>query len=458
MGNFNYKSTWEATLKLLKKEIDEFSSIYLDSLEYRDSKENCLILVVPSQFHKDQIMQKYSAKIEKHLFSISGIHISLQIDVDTSMDLDNDVKPSLKKEESARETKSNNQHADLNESYTFENFIIGKTNSYAANAALAVANNPGQTAYNPLLIYGGVGLGKTHLIQAIGNHIYKHTKLKVLYVTSETFMNDFIQSVNNNFNKVIAMDSFKKKYRNIDVLLMDDIQYLEKGESVKEEIFHTFNHLYQNKKQIVFTSDEHPSELKGFPERLKSRFKSGLIADIQVPEYETRCAILMKKNELSSIKVEKEVIDLIAKNVSSNVRDLEASFHRATSYIEFTHKPLDLDNAKKLLIDDFASKNKLNVTVELIQNAVADYFNISVADIKSKKKTKKIASARQYAMFLAREMTEHSTTELGSDFGGKDHTTIVYAHQKISEQMLSEPSIQISIEALQKIIRERSTK
>lgn len=458
MDNFNYKSVWETTLKFLKKEIDEFSSIYLDSLEYKDAKENCLILAVPSQFHKDQIMQKYSAKIEKHLFSVSGIHISLQIDVDTNMDSDSDEQLNLEKEENIQEIKNNSQHTDLNETYTFENFVIGSGNSYAANASLAIANNPGQTAYNPLLIYGGVGLGKTHLLQAIGNHIYKHTKLKVLYVTSETFMNDFIQSVNNNFNKIIAMESFKKKYRNIDVLLMDDIQYLEKGEQVKEEIFHTFNHLYQNKKQIVFTSDEHPSELKGFPERLKSRFKCGLITDIQVPEYETRYAILMKKNELSSIKIERDVIDLIAKNISSNIRDLEASFHKATSYIEFTHKTLDLDNAKKILMDDFTSKTKLNITVELVQNVVADYFNISVADIKSKKKTKKIASARQYAMFLAREMTEHSTTELGFHFGGKDHTTVVYAHQKISEQMLSEPSIQASIEALQKIIKEKSTK
>ena len=463
MSEFNYKPFWDATLKQLKKEIDEFSFIYLSSLEYKDSKENCLILATPSLFFRDQIMQKYSTKIEKDLFSRSNIHISLQIDVDTSIDTDDDkenkeTEPSFEKEEKVQEIKNNGQHPNLNEKYTFENFVIGSGNSYAANAALAVANNPGQTAYNPLLIYGGVGLGKTHLLQAIGNHVYKHTKLKVLYVTSETFINDFIQSVNNVSNRVVAMESFKKKYRHIDVLLMDDIQYLEKGEQVKEEMFHTFNHLYQNKKQIVFTSDEHPSELKGFPERLKSRFKCGLITDIQVPEYETRCAILMKKNEFSNIKIEKDIIDLIAKNISSNVRDLEASFNKAVSYIEFTHKNLDLENAKKLLIDDFISENKLNITVELIQNVVANYFNISVADIKSKKKTKKIVSARQYAMYLAREMTEHSTTELGSDFGGKDHTTIVYAHQKITDQMLSEPSIQVSIEALQKIIKEKSTK
>ena len=256
----------------------------------------------------------------------------------------------------------------------------------------------------------------------------------------------------------MAMESFKKKYRHIDVLLMDDIQYLEKGEQVKEEMFHTFNHLYQNKKQIVFTSDEHPSELKGFPERLKSRFKCGITTDIHVPEYETRYAILMKKNEFSNIKIENDIIDLIAKNISSNVRDLEASFHKAVSYIEFTHQKLDLENAKKLLMDDFASEKRLNITVELILNVVADYFNISVNDIKGKKKTKKIVTARQCAMYLAREMTEYSTTELGADFGGKDHTTIVYAYQKISEQMLSEPSIQVSIEALQKIIKQKSTK
>ena len=202
MIEFNYKPLWEETLKSLKKNMDDFSSIYLDSLEYKDSKENCLILATPSLFFRDQIMQKYSAKIEKDLFSRSNIHISLQIDVDTSIDTDDDkedkeTKSSFEKEEKVQEIKNNGQHPNLNEKYTFENFVIGSGNSYAANAALAVANNPGQTAYNPLLIYGGVGLGKTHLLQAIGNHVYKHTKLKVLYVTSETFINDFIQSVNN---------------------------------------------------------------------------------------------------------------------------------------------------------------------------------------------------------------------------------------------------------------------
>ena len=460
MSEFNYKPFWDATLKQLKKEMDEFSFIYLSSLKYKDSKENCLILVAPSKFYKDQIMQKYSAKSEKHLLALSKNRISLEIDVDTNMEQDDNVESESETNnvEKIEEVKNDGHHSDLNEKYTFENFVIGSGNSYAANAALAIANNPGQTTYNPLLIYGGVGLGKTHLLQAIGNHIYKHTKLKVLYVTSETFMNDFIQSVNNVSNRVMAMESFKKKYRNIDVLLMDDIQYLEKGEQVKEEMFYTFNHLYQNKKQIVFTSDEHPSELKGFPERLKSRFKCGLITDIQVPEYETRFAILMKKNELSNIKVEKNIIDFIAKNISSNVRDLEASFIKAVSYIEFTHQKLDLENAKKLLMDDFASEKRLNITVELILNVVADYFNVSVNDIKGKKKTKKIVTARQCAMYLAREMTEYSTTELGADFGGKDHTTIVYAYQKISEQMLSEPSIQVSIEALQKIIKQKSTK
>lgn len=460
MSEFNYKPFWDSTLKQLKKEMDEFSFIYLSSLKYKDSKENCLILVAPSKFYKDQIMQKYSAKIEKHLLALSKNRISLEIDVDTNMEQDDNVESESETNnvEKIEEVKNDVQHSDLNENYTFENFVIGSGNSYAANAALAIANNPGQTTYNPLLIYGGVGLGKTHLLQAIGNHIYKHTKLKVLYVSSETFMNDFIQSVNNVSNRVMAMESFKKKYRHIDVLLMDDIQYLEKGEQVKEEMFHTFNHLYQNKKQIVFTSDEHPSELKGFPERLKSRFKCGITTDIHVPEYETRYAILMKKNELSNIKIENDIIDLIAKNISSNVRDLEASFIKAVSYIEFTHQKLDLENAKKLLMDDFASEKRLNITVELILNVVADYFNISVNDIKGKKKTKKIVTARQCAMYLAREMTEYSTTELGADFGGKDHTTIVYAYQKISEQMLSEPSIQVSIEALQKIIKQKSTK
>lgn len=450
MSELNYQTLWEETIKCLKKELSqlEFSS-WIALLHYEKVEEGKIVLAVASKFHRDQILQKYSTKIEHILFYLSSEEIKIQINVDPSLIKDNTDE--VNKEDDSYEKEKRVQHPDLNETYTFDNFVIGSGNQFAANAAIAIAKNP-SNSYNPFFIHGGVGLGKTHLLQAIGNYIWKSSKLKILYVTAETFVSEFIQAVNSPIKSTVPMASFKKKYRNTDVLLIDDIQLLEGKIESQEEIHHTFNQLYQNKKQMVFASDRPPSELK-LQDRLKSRFQNGLVVDVRMPEYETRFAILNKKNEANKIKIDKSIIDFIAKNVSSSVRDLEAMLTKAVAFTECTQKPLVLETAKQLLINDIRAKNHTSINVSLIIKIVAEYFNLSQDDIKSKKKSKTIVLPRHIAMYLAREMTEHSSTELGFAFGGKDHTAILSACKKVEERMLSEPSIQTAVSVLRDKIR-----
>ena len=329
--------------------------------------------------------------------------------------------------------------------YTFDKFVIDAGNPLPANAAIAVSKNPG-TAYNPLLIYGGVGLGKTHLMQAIGNALYQTTNLKILYAPAETFTNEYIAHVNKN-----KMHEFKNKYRNADVLLLDDIHFLEKKEGTQEELFHTFNALYENNKQIVFTCDRPVEELKNLTDRLRSRFTRGLSIDLKIPSYETRCAILFKKLQDEHFSVPDEVVHLIAKNVSSNVRDLESALTKLQAYSELTG-PVTLENAQRLLQDMFGSPRQHNISIDTILKIVADYFGISYIDLKGKKRTKNVSFPRQVAMYLAREMTEFSTTEIGVELGGRDHSTVMHGHQKIETQTALEPSLEVTIAELKKRI------
>lgn len=458
MNQIEYKTLWENTIKILKKDISsiEYSS-WISLLHYEKSENEKIMLSVASSFHRDQIMQKYSTKIEKILRSLTNKDISIQIDVDSSLAKDDDDETDEDEEEIEEKIEKEEMkahHPDLNENYTFETFVIGSGNSFPANAAIAIAKNPSES-YNPFFIYGGVGLGKTHLLQAIGNYIWQNSKLKVLYVTAETFVSEFIQAVNSGVKNTVPMASFKKKYRNTDVLLIDDIQLLEGKIESQEEIHHTFNQLYLNKKQMVFASDRPPSELK-LQDRLKSRFQNGLVVDVTMPEYETRYAILKKKNEAGKIKIDDSIIDFIAKNITTSVRDLESMLTKSIAYIQCTEKPLTLETAKKLLMNDIRSQIPLSISVELIQKVVAEYFNVPLEDLKSKKKTKIIVLPRHIAMYLAREMTECSTTELGRAFGGKDHGSIINAYKKIEGQIISEPSIQTTILALQEKIKEKS--
>ncbi|MCF7916006.1 MAG: chromosomal replication initiator protein DnaA [Spirochaetaceae bacterium] len=345
------------------------------------------------------------------------------------------------------------KHNELRLDYSFENFIVGDNNSFAANACIAISKNPG-TAYNPCLIYGGVGLGKTHLIQSIGNYVHNTTdKTRVVYVTAETFTNEFIQAIRDGKNH-----QFKNRYRNVDVLLIDDIHFLQSKDQTQEELFHTFNALYDSNKQMVFTCDRPVSELKNLTDRLRSRFERGLNVDLQPPDFETRYAILKRKVDEKKAAIDEKVIELISKNITTNVRDLEAALTKLMAYSDILNKTITVDIAQEQLKDVFSSPKQSNITIEIIQRAVGDYFNLSPYDLRGKKRTKAIAFPRQIAMYITREITEYSTTEVGLEFGGRDHTTVMHACQRIESRMQADPYLEPTIQRLIRQIKEYGTR
>lgn len=341
------------------------------------------------------------------------------------------------------------KHSLLNPSYTFSNFVMGENSSMAYNCAIAVAKNPG-TAKNPLLIYGNVGLGKTHLMQAIGNEIYSSRGGKVIYVTAENFTNEFIESIREQ-----TTQKFKAKYRTADVLLIDDIHFLQKKAETQEELFHTFNALYEANHQMVFTCDRPLSEIQNLSDRLRSRFGRGLSIDLSPPDYETRLAILSKKLESQNVKVSNEVLDLIAKNVATNVRDLESSLTTIVSYIEVTGQEITVSNVQRLLRDKFISVAQEGITIETIQKTVAESFGLSFVDLKGKKRSQNIVLPRHIAMYLAYNMEglNYSTTEIGAEFGGRDHTTVMSGIEKIANLKQQDPTLETRIESLERKIR-----
>ena len=459
MNSCDYRIFWEETVKQLKDEIGEQEiSMWFSRIVYERASDSVIVLSVPSGFYRDNVRQRYELLIEKKLLELLGSRISIEFEIKAPQIMN--TQPVSTKNTLTSATSSpaafhasqksvpveeKKKHPLLNERYTFDKFVIDADNPLPANAAIAVSKNPG-TAYNPLLIYGGVGLGKTHLMQAIGNALYQNTNLKILYAPAETFTNEYIAHVNKN-----KMHEFKNKYRNADVLLLDDIHFLEKKEGTQEELFHTFNALYESNKQIVFTCDRPVEELKNLTDRLRSRFTRGLSIDLKIPSYETRCAILFKKLQDEHFSIPDEVVHLIAKNVSSNVRDLESALTKLEAYSELTG-PITLENAQRLLQDTFGSPRQHNISIDTILKIVADYFGISYIDLKGKKRTKNISFPRQVAMYLAREMTEFSTTEIGMELGGRDHTTIMHGHQKIETQTAIEPSLEVTIAELKKRI------
>jgi len=316
-------------------------------------------------------------------------------------------------------------------------------------ASYAIAKNPGKS-YNPCLIYGGVGLGKTHLLQAIGNSAYlDFLDLKIVYVTAETFTNEFILAI-----KESSSHRFKNKYRSVDMLLIDDIHFLPGKVETQEELFHTFNALYDAGKQMVFTSDRPVSELKTLSDRLRSRFERGLNVDLQPPNYETRIAILRKKIEEKQVSIPDEVVELICQNIKTNVRDLEKALTKLTAYAELVNKTITLEIAQRQLKDFFSSYDYKNITIDRIQRSVAEYFGLSHNDLKGKKRTKAIAFPRQIAMYITRDITEYSTTEVGLEFGGRDHTTVMHACQKVEDLMKTDSTLEPTIQHLIKIIKE----
>lgn len=450
-NTWDYSVFWKEVLKQIREELSEQEFfMWFNNIHYQGSDEQKIILTVPSSFYKDQVRQRYQSFIEEKLLELSGNNIKLDLTVNKNPishkqpDAKNSNIPSKKEKKS---------HSQLKPEYTFENFVIGENNSFAANAAIAIAKNPGK-AYNPCLIYGGVGLGKTHLIQSIGHSSYiDFDNSKIVYITAETFTNEFIQSLHGK-----SMNKFKNKYRSVDVLLIDDIHFLQKKPETQEELFHTFNALYEANKQLVFTCDRPVSELKYLSDRLRNRFERGLNVDLQPPNFETRFAILKKKIEGKNVEIPDEVIELICNNVTTNVRDLESALTKLIAYADLVNKKIDLQIARQQLKDMFSNPRHSNITVEMIQRVVAEYFGLSHNDLRGRKRTKAIVFPRQIAMYIVREMTEYSTTEVGLEFGGRDHTTVMHACQRVENRMRADTTIEPTIQHLIKTVKEYGTK
>jgi chromosomal replication initiator protein len=435
---------WSKTLEKLKNKISEQNfTTWIEPINPIKIIGNQLNVEVPNKFIKDWINDNYKNDIEKTLSDVGTVNYELNIIINKkSVNKKSKKVEPIKIENTANLHKKNEDIPNLNSKYTFETFVAGTSNQFAHAAAMAVSNNPA-TTYNPLFIYGGVGLGKTHLINAIGNEIYKRdSNTKICYYSSEKFTNELINSLRH-----AKMNEFRNKFRSIDILLIDDIQFIAGKKSTQEEFFHTFNALYESHKQIIVTSDKFPKEIPDLEERLRSRFEWGLIADIQAPDTETKQAILKMKADQNNINISEDVIYFLANSISNNVRELEGYLIRIGAYSSLTSTPITIHMAKKIL-KDIIIENSKEITIEKIQKKVADHFQIKTSDLKSAKRLKNIVFPRQIAMYISRNLTSLSYPEIGTKFGGKDHSTIIHAIKKIEKMMKEDLYVKNMIEKL----------
>lgn len=465
MSDNNYKEIWVEALNQLRNQYkengreNEFNLWF--NLEYVSDQGNEITAAVASDFMLSQMIERGNIKtIKSKIKEISGIDIEIKFSVKNTSVLSEENKKeeekSSKKSEKPSSSEKNSEeeikkHPDLSENFTFETFVPGDNNMYAYQASMAAAKNPGKK-YNPILLYGGSGLGKTHLMQSIGNYIYnaKKGKIKISYINTESLMNEFTDSLQKQ-----SPQKFKNKFRNVDVFLLDDIYFLEGKEGIQDEVFYIFEALYQKQGQMVFTCDRPINELKGIKERLRTRFSNGVCIDMQPPNYETRKAILLKKLSLMDRTLNDEIIDFIAANIESDVRDLEGALKKVVGYSDFMNKELTLDVVKQLLQESITSNLGGNISIDTIQKIVADYYGISVQEIKSKKQSKKIAFPRHVAIYIARKLTEMSFTEIGSEFGGKDHSTIMSSCKKIEDQIKIDATLDNAIKNMIKDIKNK---
>jgi len=434
-------SLWEKCLSHLEGELSvQQLNTWLRPLQAIET-DNTLRLLAPNAYVQAWVQEQLEHTINDLLGNLSQGKVNrIQIEVGTHS-LEETTEPE-KTTAKAPRPNSNASKAEpalgspMNPLFTFDSFVEGKSNQIARAGSLHVAEAPGTSGYNPLFLYGGTGLGKTHLMLAVGNQIKKNNpKARVMYLSSERFVQDMITSLRNN-----VIDQFKAHYRNVDALLIDDIQFFAKKERSQEEFFYTFNNLLEGQSQIILTCDRFPKEVENLDERLQSRLGWGLTVAIEPPELETRVAILIKKSQQNLIELREDVAFFIAKRIRSNVRDLEGALQRVLAYSRFTRQPLSIDMAQEALKDLLALHQKL-VTLESIQKTVAEYFKIRVSDLLSKKRTRSIARPRQIAMALAKELTNHSLPEIGEAFGGRDHTTVLHACRKVAELLETDSRI-----------------
>ena len=434
------KAIWEKAQKIISEKVGgHFYDLWFRPVELAQVKDGSAVLDIPNRFFKEWVEDNYPGLISDALKEITGESLKIKYRMSEKLDaesrkLDNQLEN--------RKTRLASRGIYLNPKYIFENFVVGDSNRFASAAAEAVATNPGR-AYNPLFIYGGVGLGKTHLISAIGNSVVDRMKnVRALYVSSEQFTNEVVHAVRHG-----KTDELKAKYRNLDLLLLDDVQFIENKTATQEELFHTLNVLYEAQKQIVISSDRPPKEIKNVTDRLRSRFNMGLIADIQSPELETKMAIIHKKAEMERITLDAAVVEFLAKKVKSNIRELEGCLIRLAAHSSLTGSPIDVEMTKNVLKDIIADETR-PLTVENIVKGVAEHFGIKVADMKTKKRTKEIALPRQVAMYLSRELTDVSLSDIGKNVGGKDHATVIYACKQIADRRAADQDFDRMLESL----------
>lgn len=441
----NVEEIWDYSLSYIRSDSGSIVgyNTYIKEAKPLDFKNGVLRISVSTTLIKNMIELRYRESIEKSIAKITGKPARLEILVG---------KVTLEDEEEKIEKPENitaplNNNSGLNPRYTFDNFVVGSSNEHATAVAMSVAKYPGQ-GNNPLFLYGNSGLGKTHLMHAIGNEIIKNSpKTSVLYVTSERFTNDMISSLRDK-----KMDAFRRRYRDIDVLLVDDVQFIEGKEGSQEEFFHTFNELYLNNKQIVLTSDRKPRDLIVLEERLRNRFEWGLSIDIITPNYETRMAILKKKAESRNIVIEEDVLSYIAERIDSNIRELEGALSKIISYAGISHKEIDIDTADYILRSILPDEDLVKITPDKIMENVASYYSINVTDITGKSKQKRFALPRQIAMYLCKSLTDLNFTMLARIFGNRDRTTVMYAVDKIALAAKEEPNLKRDIENITKNI------
>ncbi len=440
---------WDEILKIVKTEHDlsdvSFNT-WLKPLKVYKVEGNVVTILVPSeQVGLNYISKKYKLPLQVTISEVTGMD-------------DCEIRFILPEEAEVNEKASYNklsqdvrcEEAHLNPKYTFDTFIVGSNNKFAQAAALAVAESPGDT-YNPLFIYGGAGLGKTHLMHSIAHFIIEHNKdSKVLYVTSEEFTNELIDTIRNGNNT--AMTKFREKYRNIDVLLVDDIQFIIGKESTQEEFFHTFNSLHTAKKQIIISSDKPPKDMEILEERFRSRFEWGLIADITLPDYETRMAILHKKEELDGYNINEDVIQYIANNIKSNIRELEGAFNKVMAFAKLEQREVTLQLAEQALRDIISPDEKKIITPEYIISVVAEHFNLTPGDLSGNKRNSKVVVPRQIAMYLCRDIIDTSLKMIGKVLGNRDHTTVMHGIEKIEKELETDNNLKNTVDILKKKI------
>ena len=471
MAGHIYQEAFEYAMKELHKEYiaknDEDTFLLWFNLDYVEDTIDTITASVKTEFLSFNMKKNgYITIIQNKIREITGqenivlnvIVVKNEINISPESDDDEDIKifksQTIETQNEKTDENDTNQkkkkHPLLNEDFNFDSFIPGENSDYAYKAALAVAQKPGKK-YNPILFYGGSGLGKTHLMEAIGNYIYQNNpeNLKICYISAENFTNEFTSSITSK-----KTNDFKNKYRNLDVLLLDDIHFLSGKEATQEELFYTFNALSDKNAQMVFTCDRPIREIQKMANRLVSRLSNGLSIDLQPPNYETRIAILQKKLQLKEKELNPEIIEFIAKNVETNVRELEAALNKVLGYIELFGGSPDLDTVKNQLKDLITANSIENISIDIIQKVIADNYQVSVSDLKSKKRDKKFVIPRQIAIYIAREITEISFMELGNEFGGKDHTTMMHAYEKVKDLIKIDPSLNNKIQLYIREIKE----